>query len=384
MIAVDTGLTQGRTKDVNNRYLVTQLERLGLMTPWQLTVADDRDRIQTAIAQAQQQAHLVIIWGDLGEAMMTAIAAALGCGLVADQAQGLAYSLVGSQVLKNPLGGTPGLYQAVNDNLYVILPGTPADLAAVVTTSLLPRLRQLGWGGENYWRRLYFVGWAPAQLVSVATQAVDDDRVTITAAVQPTAVQLGLSWAGMPKPRAQAVLDAAATRVQAALAPYYIGTGDGLTLAEQVVQALAARGQTVTGAESLTGGLFQATLCGVPGASQVFKGGFVTYAAEAKERLIGVPAATIATAGVVSAATAAAMASGCRQRLAADFGLAFTGVAGPASLEGHPAGTVWLGLAERGQSPVTQRLHLSGLDRQAVRQQSVQAGLLLLYHRLQK
>lgn len=104
---------------------------------------------------------------------------------------------------------------------------------------------------------------------------------------------------------------------------------------------------SITAAESLTAGLFQSTIGSVSGVSAIFPGGFVTYANEAKHQLVNVPQAIIDAEGVVSEATAKAMASGAKQQLNTDVGISFTGVAGPGTLEGQPAGTVWIGLAYR-------------------------------------
>lgn len=129
--------------------------------------------------------------------------------------------------------------------------------------------------------------------------------------------------------------------------------------------------------------MFQSTICSVPGASTVFNGGFVTYAASAKEKLLGIPHDTIDQYGVVSSETAAAMAEGCRRKLNVEVGIGFTGVAGPDMLEGQPAGTVWIGLAMKGRPTKTIQLHLAYyVGRQAIRTLSVQYGLQLIYREL--
>lgn len=133
----------------------------------------------------------------------------------------------------------------------------------------------------------------------------------------------------------------------------------------RVLAALAARGETLATAESLTGGLVAQTLTDVPGASQVFVGGVVAYTALLKQQLLGVPAAVVSAHGVVSAETAQAMALGVRQRLASTWGIATTGVAGPSEQEGHPVGTVFVAISGPFGDAVRQ-LALSG-DRAEVR-----------------
>jgi nicotinamide-nucleotide amidase len=118
--------------------------------------------------------------------------------------------------------------------------------------------------------------------------------------------------------------------------------------AARAVAALIARGRTVATAESLTGGLLCAALTSVPGASAVVRGGVVAYATDLKATLLGVPPDDLDRAGVVSATTALAMASGVRRRLGSDVGLATTGVAGPDPQDSHSPGTVHVAVASDG------------------------------------
>jgi nicotinamide-nucleotide amidase len=142
------------------------------------------------------------------------------------------------------------------------------------------------------------------------------------------------------------------------------------------VAALRDAGATVATAESLTGGLVCATLVGVPGASDVVRGGVVAYAPEVKTTMLGVDADLIDARGTVDAEVADAMARGARTRLGATYGLATTGVAGPDASEGKPPGTVHIAVAGP-QGVVTQLLELAG-DRAAIRSATVDALLSLL------
>ena len=146
--------------------------------------------------------------------------------------------------------------------------------------------------------------------------------------------------------------------------------------AADVVARLRAAGQTLAVAESLTGGLLAARVVDVPGASAVLRGGVVAYATDLKHLLLGVPEHLLARHGAVHPEVAAQMAIGVRDRLGATWGLSTTGVAGPQPQDGHPAGTVHLGLA--GPSGVrTVELSLPG-DRAQIRAATVDAALALL------
>jgi nicotinamide-nucleotide amidase len=152
------------------------------------------------------------------------------------------------------------------------------------------------------------------------------------------------------------------------------------SLAQRVHAGLRDRGETVAAAESLTAGLFCATLASVPGASETLRGGAVVYATDLKATLAGVPADLLAAHGPVSEATAAALAEGIRRRCQATWGVGLTGVAGPDPVGGHLPGRVYVGLSD-GLVTVVHELDLSG-DRAAVRTAAVETALARLLDRL--
>ncbi|GIJ45898.1 competence protein [Virgisporangium aliadipatigenens] len=146
--------------------------------------------------------------------------------------------------------------------------------------------------------------------------------------------------------------------------------------AREVLAALRARGETLAVAESLTGGLLAATLVDVPGASAVFRGGLVVYATELKAVLAGVPPQLLRERGAVDPDVARALAAGARERCAADWGLATTGVAGPDPQDGHPVGTVYVAVRGPGVDEV-RRLTLAG-SRAEIRSGTVSQVLALI------
>ena len=152
--------------------------------------------------------------------------------------------------------------------------------------------------------------------------------------------------------------------------------------AERAIGMLLARGQTIGTGESLTGGLVAAALTTVPGASAVFRGGIVAYAADLKASLLGVPAELLDRVGTVHRDVAIAMASGAAARLGSAIGVATTGVAGPDPADGQPVGTVHIAVSVAvlgAQVPhVSHRaLALAG-DRETIRHDTVNHALNLL------
>ena len=153
-------------------------------------------------------------------------------------------------------------------------------------------------------------------------------------------------------------------------------------LAAKVITTLRDRSVNLAVAESLTGGLIGATLTTVPGASQVYLGGVVSYATRLKTTLLDVPAETIADHTVVSEDVVLGMAVGLQRRTDADWVIAVTGVAGPDSQDGHEPGEVWIcvlgpRIASMPQSRQVQRFDFTG-DRDAVREQTVDAACRML------
>jgi nicotinamide-nucleotide amidase len=123
-----------------------------------------------------------------------------------------------------------------------------------------------------------------------------------------------------------------------------------MDLAARVHALLQERGETVATAESLTGGRLAALLTGTPGASQSYVGGVVAYATSVKQDVLGVPTTLVETYGVISAECAMAMARGAAGVTGAAWGIGTTGVAGPDDQDGHPPGTVHVGLVGPGGS----------------------------------
>lgn len=137
------------------------------------------------------------------------------------------------------------------------------------------------------------------------------------------------------------------------------------------------KGKTLVTAESLTGGGIGAALTAVPGSSEVYKGGIISYTNWVKEKILEVPAEELERYGAVSQWTAGYMASGARKVLQADVAVSVTGLAGPGGDEfGHPVGTVFIGYDDSHTSQVI-ACHFSG-SREEIRNQTIEAALKLI------
>lgn len=148
------------------------------------------------------------------------------------------------------------------------------------------------------------------------------------------------------------------------------------SLQEKIFHILQERGYSLATAESCTGGLLAGTITEVPGVSEVFRGGFVTYTNEEKNRQLGVAKEVLDSVGAVSAETARQMAEGAARKMEADCALSVTGNAGPGASEGKPVGLVFIGCFLRGVTQVRE-FHFDG-DRQQIRKECVKAALKML------
>lgn len=151
-----------------------------------------------------------------------------------------------------------------------------------------------------------------------------------------------------------------------------------MTAAEELLAKARAAGARIATAESCTGGMISAALTDVPGSSDVFDRGFVTYSNAAKIAMLGVRAGTLATHGAVSEAVAAEMAEGALARSDATLAVAVTGIAGPGRSEFKPEGRVCFGLAARGLPVRTETVDFGALGREGVRRATVDHALALL------
>lgn len=147
-----------------------------------------------------------------------------------------------------------------------------------------------------------------------------------------------------------------------------------MSLVEQVSQVLRERGWKLTSAESCTGGMICAAITDLPGSSEIFDRGFITYSNQAKTDLLGVYNSILEAHGAVSEQTAKAMAEGALRQAAANIAIAVTGIAGPTGgTPTKPVGLVYIGICIQGRHPLAFR-HLFSGDRAAIRRQSMDAA----------
>ena len=396
IIAVGTEILTGQIVNTNAQFLSEKLAEIGVDVYFQTAVGDNEARLLSLLEIASQRSNLVILTGGLGptedDLTKQTLAKFLGKALVFDpQAQEKldiffahrpdyartpnnerqAQIVEGATPLPNETGLAVGGVSEVNGVTYVVLPGPPSELKPMVLNQLLPKLMT---GTKLYSRVLRFFGIGESQLVTILADLIDHQTDPTLAPYAKTGeVTLRLSTKAVSQEKADRVLDILENQILdrqtfegISLRDICYGYGEETSLASVVVEELKKRQKSITAAESLTAGLFQATLADFSGVSAIFNGGFVTYSLEEKSKMLGISERELKKHGVVSEFTARKMAERARLKTQSDYGVSLTGVAGPDSLEGHPAGTVFIGLAQEQGTEVI-KVNIGGRSRADVR-----------------
>lgn len=378
IIAVGTEILTGQITNTNAQFLSEEFAKLGIDVFFQTAVGDNEERLLSIIDLASKRSDLVVLCGGLGptedDLTKQTLAKYLGRNLVFDEQaskrlneffatrpqftrtannERQAQLIEGSTPLQNSTGLAVGGVIEVDGVTYVVLPGPPSELKPMVWDYLVPLLssdhKQL------YSRVLRFFGIGESQLVTVLSDLIDNQTdPTIAPYAKIGEVTLRLSTKADDIESAKEKLDQLEQKILSKktlnsipLENLLYGYGDDNSMARVVFDLLKKKHKTITAAESLTAGLFQSSIADFSGSSSVFNGGFVTYSIEEKSKMLQIPLEKLQEHGVVSHFTAEKMAEQSRKLIDADFGIGLTGVAGPDSLEGHPAGTVYIGIATR-------------------------------------
>lgn len=385
IIAVGSELLLGQITNTNAKFISGQLSELGINVYYHTVVGDNQARLVEAIKIAEQRADLIIFSGGLGptkdDLTKETIAKHLGRELVMEDValhaieqffnkrnrvmtennRKQALVLAGCDVLTNHHGMAPGMLLKEAERFYMLLPGPPKELEPMFQFEAKPKLAALLHdGGVIVSHVLRFYGIGEAEL-EVRVQHILDEQTNPT--VAPLAadgeVTLRITAKAATEQEAYLLIEDKKREILAIVGEYNYGVNDD-SLASKLVDMLLENKLTIAAAESLTAGLFQSELAEISGVSSVLVGGVVTYTEQAKTEQLGISAHVIDQYGVVSSECAAEMASKVRGKFGTDIGVGLTGVAGPGSHDGQPAGTVWVGISIGDNPPLTYRLQLSG------------------------
>ena len=371
VICIGTELLLGDILNTNCQYLALELANLGIPHYYQTVVGDNLDRIYQVLDIATKRSSILIFTGGLGptpdDLTTEAIANFFNTPLVEDaliikdieskfatlgrvmSPSNRKQALVpqGADTLPNPTGTAPGIiWQPKPEIVIMTFPGVPSEMHRMWQDTAVPWLKSQGWGKDIiYSQMMRFRGIGESVLAEKVAHLFDSANPTVAPYAGKGEVRLRIAAKASDRTEAKAIIKPVATEIKNIAGLDYFGSDED-TLASVVGKLLNDAGQTLSVAESCTGGGLGAMLTETPGSSSYFLGGVIAYANEVKSTLLNVSDRDLETYGAVSATVAEQMALGVKQGLQTDWGIAITGIAGPGGdTETKPVGLVYLGLA---------------------------------------
>ncbi|WP_069805748.1 competence/damage-inducible protein A [Thermogemmatispora onikobensis] len=366
IISCGTELLLGQITDTNATYLAQSLSGLGIDLYFVSQVGDNLERIVETLRRAWERSELIIMTGGLGptedDLTREAISTLLGERMQVDPgleaelrawfaARGVqmpernvkqATLIPSARPLPNPLGTAPGWWVEQAGRIIVAMPGVPREMYRMWEAEVIPRLSPYT-GGLIFTRILRVIGLGESTVEQRLEPFIHASNPTVATYAKSDAVDVRVTAKAASREEAKRLVSETEARIREVLGDYIFGV-DKETLPSVVGAMLAQRGQTLAVMESFTGGLLSSLITDIPGSSRYFRGGLVAYSRAVAQEM-GLSSEPVERAGLVSEETARAMAQLARQRLAADYGIGITGVAGPEPLEQQPAGTLFLAIA---------------------------------------
>lgn len=401
LVCVGTELLLGNVVNTNAAYLAEQCAGLGLSCYYQSVVGDNAERLKATIGTALDRSDIVILSGGLGptadDLTKETAALAMGMPLVMD-----AHSLErietffktrnlemtennkkqalvpeGAIVLDNDNGTAPGLILQKGEKRVILLPGPPNELLPMFEKQVKPYLEKLQ-PGIIYSKTVKICGMGESKVETMIRDLIDEqENPTIAPYAKTGEVHLRVTARAADEKEAKQLVKPMVKELKNRFGTAIYTTEENVTLEKAVVDLLLANELTVSTIESCTGGMLAARLINIPGVSEVFKSGYITYSNKAKRKVVGVKKSSLQKYGAVSEQVAYEMATGPAMVSKADVNVSITGIAGPdgGSAE-KPVGLVFIGCCVKGKTTVKE-FHFMG-SRAKIREASVSAALTLM------
>ncbi len=401
LIAVGTELLLGNIVNTNAAYLAQQCAGLGLSCFYQTVVGDNEERLAHTLETALDRSDIVIMSGGLGptqdDLTKETAAKVLGKELYMDEHtkerireyftkrkieltdNNWKQAMIpdGAIVVDNANGSAPGVIMEADGKRVILLPGPPNELVPMFEESIYPYLSGIE-PGVIYSQTVKLCGIGESKAETMAADLITgQDNPTIATYAKTGEVHLRITAKAPAAKEAKKLIKPVVKELKTRFGMNVYTTDESVTLEQAVVELLLANHLTVTTAESCTGGLLSAKLTNVPGVSEVFKTGHVTYSNKAKHKLLGVKKPSLDKYGAVSENVAKEMAKGAAAASKADVSVAITGIAGPdGGSDEKPVGLVYIACSVCGKIKVKE-YNFSG-NRNKIRESSVTAALTMM------
>ena len=398
IISIGTEILMGEILDTNAQYVAQRLPAMGIDLFYMHQIGDNRRRLVELITQARGRSDVVLCTGGLGptedDITRDAIAESIGeepyvvpeleahlrnfferrGGQMPEQNVKQATIVPSGESIPNPRGTAPGWWVEKDGAIIIAMPGPPAEMTGMWGNDVGPRLAARSDGTVLISRTLKTTGLGESTLDEALGDIRAGEDPTVGVYHKADGVHVRLASKALDEATARARIEPVEAAIRALLGDNIWGADED-TFQEAVARLLDSRGLSIAVMESCTGGLLASTITDVPGASRFFRGGLVTYTAEAKIHY-GVDPDVIESHGVVSNETASAMAAAVRKQFDADIGVGITGVAGPEPHGGQPVGAVCLGVETPDESYATG--YTFAQTRAAIKARAVTSALTLI------
>ena len=405
IISIGDELLIGQVVNRNAAWISEQVTEIGALVHHHIVVGDSAEDLQTAITRLSTDNDVIIMTGGLGpthdditKQVLTDVAHDT---LIVDDRwldhlsdwmrrrgrelsdRNAEQALVPSTatVVINDVGTAPGLMMTIDNTMVIALPGVPAEMRSMMMNHLLPMFQKMieEEGGSRWqYHVIQTTGIAESDLADIL-HPVDEWLGSSSLAFLPNARGVRLR-VGVNRPTTTEREEEIA-RIDAEIerrAGRFIFARGNVSLAQAVGLRLRERNETVSVAESCTGGMLGAAFTDIEGSSAWFEGGVLSYSNTVKVNHLGVSQQSLDAEGAVSEIVARQMAEGVRTRLQTTWGIGVTGIAGPGGgSEEKPVGTVWIAVSD--ESRTIARRFSFGTDRSANRERSVGAALAMLW-----
>lgn len=371
IVSIGNELLNGHTTDTNCPYICSRLLSIGIPVVGVYTVGDDIKQIVRSLKRAAEDADIVIATGGLGptddDITRQAFAELLGVKLQVKPVllKGIRKFFVdrglpmpekntiqacvpkGASALDNPFGTAPGIFAKMKRKLFFAMPGVPVEMKEMLEKSVIPRLARKSCAGFTVVKKVRCFGAGESALAEKLGNLLERGRnPLINITVSSGIITLHVVACARTKKQAEQMAKKDVNHLRSLLGDLIFSVDDQ-TLPEVAGHWLTQHHKTITVAESCTGGLLTKLITDIPGASEYFTRGWITYSNKAKTELLGVPKQLIEKHGAVSEQVACAMAIAARKKAKSDFAIAITGIAGPAGgSRQKPVGLVYISVCD--------------------------------------
>jgi len=404
IITVGDELLIGQVVDTNSAWLGQILNKYNIKIKRIHSISDDAQEIKSCLANCLERSELIIITGGLGptkdDITKKTLAEFFNSDMVINQSvlaqletyfknrgrQMLEINQMQAEVpsvcrvLTNALGTAPGMWFDSNNKVVISLPGVPFEMKHIFEHEALPLIAQQFKMPAFVHRTLVSFN-VPESLLAKQIEDIEDSLPTqIKLAYLPSlnTVRLRLSGSALDNnDNIVQLLDHYVQLIKDRMGKAIVSDQDE-TLSQTVFNQLSQLNQTLSVAESCTGGYISHQLTQIPGASKVFVGSVISYSNSVKHHQLGVESTLFETVGAVSEQVVTQMVTGVRERLQTDYAIAISGIAGPeGGSEDKPVGTVFIGVSSA-KSHVVNRFHFSGNRMQIIERSNNMALAMLL------